>query len=573
MASRENGKWRKYSIGEYVKMADYMSCALLSMGFRKGDKIATISNNRPEWNFADMGATQAGVIHVPIYPTISDDEFTYILRHSDSRLLIVSDKSIYNRLKPVCDSIPEIEGLYTFNMVEGAPHFSELIELGKEKEPEFREKLKKVKDSITPDDTLSITYTSGTTGMPKGVMLTHRNFIENIMGCSRCFTILPEYRVLSFLPLCHVLERMVNYYYQFAGVSIYYAENMGTIAENLRELKIDLFVTVPRLLERVYDKIISKGKGLKGIKKQIFFWAVNLGLRFEPDNKGWWYHARLKIARRLVFKKWQEALGGNLKFIITGGAALQARLARIFWAAGIPVLEGYGLTETSPVVSVNFFERPGNVKFGTVGPVLHNVSAKIAEDGEILVKGGNVMKGYYRDEEQTAAVIDEDGWFHTGDIGLFEEGKFLKITDRKKEMFKNSSGRYIAPQLVENKLKESLFIEQAMVVGENEKFVSALIVPHFEFLHNWCFLHKVDYRDNTELISIPEVIDRFRKEIDEINRSLGQTEQIKRFRLVHQEWSPDTGELSPTLKLRRKVVHEKYKDLISEIYMKGYEKG
>jgi len=569
LASRQKGVWRKYSIEEYANTASYFSYALLATGFQKGDKIATITNNRPEWNITDMGASQAGVIHVPIYPTISDEEFNYILSHSGVRMLIVSDLGIYKKLKSICEKLPSIENIYTFNETDQAPGFGELIKLGREKETDFKERLEKVKESILPDDTLSITYTSGTTGKPKGVMLTHRNFLENIWGCSQCFTLEPHYRVLSFLPLCHVFERMVNYFYHYAGVSIYYAENMGTIADNLKELKIDLFVTVPRLMERVYDKIISKGKGLKGLKKQLFFWAVNLGLKYEVNTTNRWYLFRLKLARRLIFRKWQEALGGNLKFIIAGGASLQVRLARIFWAAGIPVLEGYGLTETSPVVSVNFFERPGNVKFGTVGPVLPNVEAKIAEDGEILVRGDNVMKGYYKDPEQTAAVIDEKGWFHTGDIGVFEEGKFLKITDRKKEMFKTSSGRYIAPQLIENKLKESLFIEQAMVVGENEKFVSALISPHFEFLHNWCFLHNIHYRDNEELLKIPEVTERYQREINEINKSLGQTEQIKRFRLVHEEWAPETGELSPTLKLRRHVIYEKHKEILDKIY--GYK--
>ncbi|MFP4365929.1 MAG: AMP-dependent synthetase/ligase, partial [Bacteroidales bacterium] len=342
----------------------------------------------------------------------------------------------------------------------------------------------------------------------------------------------------------------------------------GTIADNLRELKINLFVTVPRLLERVYDKIIGKGKGLKGIKKMIFFWAVSLGLKYKDTENSWWYNFRLGIARKLIFSKWQQALGGEIRFIMTGGAAIQVRLARIFWAAGIPVLEGYGLTETSPVLAVNYFEEPDNVRFGTVGPPLDNVQIKIAEDGEILARGPNIMKGYYKDPEQTSQVIDKDGWFHTGDIGVMEENKFLKITDRKKEIFKTSSGKYIAPQIIENKLKESLFIDQAMAVGENEKFVSALIVPNFEFLHNWCSIHKINFRDNKELIRLPEVIARYQREISKINEGLGLTEQIKRFRLVHEEWTPKTGELSPTLKLRRNVIYEKYDHLMQDIY--GY---
>ena len=572
LASKQNGEWRRYSIGEYAEMVRYFSCGLLSMGFKKGDKIATISNNRPEWNFADMGMSGVGVVHVPIYPTISDEEFSYILTHSDARMLIVSDKSLYGRLKPISEAIPALEKLYTFNQVEGAPNYNEVIELGRNNIEKYRDEVEKIKEGIKPDDQVSIIYTSGTTGVSKGVMLCHNNIISNVMAVDPRFIITPDFRVLSFLPLCHIYERMVNYMYQFKGVSIYYAESMATIAENLKELKINLFVTVPRLLERVYDKIIGKGKDLKGIKKVIFFWAVELGLKYKDKGNSWWYNFRLKIARKLVFSKWQQALGGEISFIMTGGAAIQVRLTRIFWAAGLRVLEGYGLTETSPVLAVNYFEEPGNVKFGTVGPPLDNVEVKIAEDGEILARGPNIMLGYYKNPELTAEVIDSDGWFHTGDIGIMEEGKFLKITDRKKEIFKTSSGKYIAPQVIENMLKESLFIDQLMVVGENEKFVSALISPNFEFLHNWCSIHNVNFRDNAELIRIPEVMARYQREINELNQKLGVTEQIKRFRLVHEEWSTATGELSPTLKLRRQNVYTKYDHLMREIYGHGGEK-
>ncbi|TVR75269.1 MAG: long-chain fatty acid--CoA ligase [Marinilabiliales bacterium] len=566
LASKTSGEWRRYSIAEYAELARNVSYGLLSLGFKKGDKIATISNNRPEWNFADMGMSAVGAVHVPIYPTISDEEFKYILTHSDARMLIVSDKSLYTRLKPIADSIPEIEKFYTFNEVEGAPNFLELIELGKQNADKYRDELVKVKESIDPGELVSIIYTSGTTGVSKGVMLSHNNIVSNVKTVDPRFNITSDFRVLSFLPLCHIYERMVNYIYQYKGVSIYYAESMATIADNLRELKVNLFVTVPRLLERVYDKIIGKGKDLKGIKKSLFFWAVSLGLKYQDTGNSWWYNFRLKIARKLIFSKWQQALGGKIEFIMTGGAAIQVRLARIFWAAGIPVLEGYGLTETSPVLAVNYFEEPGNVRFGTVGPPVDNTEIRIAEDGEILAKGPGIMLGYYKDPDQTAQAIDKDGWFHTGDIGVMEENKFLKITDRKKEIFKTSSGKYIAPQVIENKIKESLFIDQAMVVGENEKFVSAIIVPNFEFLHNWCSIHKVNYRDNEELIRVPDVMARFQREITEINAKLGVTEQIKRFRLVHEEWTPISGELSPTLKLRRNVVYEKYDHLMQEIY-------
>ncbi|MGF1587219.1 MAG: AMP-dependent synthetase/ligase [Bacteroidales bacterium] len=569
LASKRNGEWKKYSIGEYVEIVRFFSCGLLSMGFKKGDKIASISNNRPEWNFADMGMSGIGVVHVPIYPTISDEEFHYILSHSDAKLLLVSDKSLYERLKPICENIEGLKYLYSFNQIEGAQNYSEIIELGKRNSEKYSEELSLIKESILPEDLVSIIYTSGTTGVSKGVMLSHENIISNVKAVDPKFDITPDYRVLSFLPLCHIYERMVNYIYQFKGVSIYYAENMGTIADNLKELKIDIFVTVPRLLEKVYDKIIGKGKDLKGIKRILFFWAVSLGLQYRDTGNSPWYNFRLAIARKLIFSKWQQALGGNIKFIMTGGAAIQVRLARIFWAAGIPVLEGYGLTETSPVLAVNHFIEPGNVRFGTVGPPIDNVEIRIAEDGEILARGPNVMIGYYKNPDQTAEVIDSEGWFHTGDIGIMVDDKFLKITDRKKEIFKTSSGKYIAPQVIENKLKESLFIDQAMVVGENEKFVSALISPNFEFLHNWCSIHKVNFRDNPELISIPEVLARFQKEVNEINSGLGLTEQIRRFRLVHEEWGPVSGELSPTLKLRRNIVYKKYENILQEIYRRN----
>ena len=566
LASKQNGEWRRYSISEYTEMVSLFSYGLLSMGFKKGDKIATISNNRPEWNFADMGMSSVGVVHVPIYPTISDEEFKYILTHSDARMLIVSDKSLYTRLKPISESISSLEKLYTFNQIEEVPNYNEIIDLGKQNSEKYKEELKTISEGIDPNDMVSIIYTSGTTGVSKGVMLSHDNIISNVRAVDPRFNITSNFRVLSFLPLCHIYERMVNYIYQYKGVSIYYAENMGTIADNLKELKINIFVTVPRLLERVYDKIIGKGKDLKGIKKMIFFWAVSLGLKYQDTGNSWWYNFRLNIARKLIFSKWQQALGGDIRFIMTGGAALQVRLARIFWAANIPVLEGYGLTETSPVLAVNYFEEPDNIRFGTVGRPLDNVEIKIAEDGEILAKGPNIMLGYYKEPEQTSDVIDQDGWFHTGDIGKIVDDKFLKITDRKKEIFKTSSGKYIAPQVIENKLKESLFIDQAMVVGENEKFVSALISPNFEFLHNWCSIHKVNFRDNSELIRIPEVAARYQKEVNKINKTLGATEQIKRFRLVHEEWSPLTGELSPTLKLRRSIIYKKYDHLMQEIF-------
>jgi long-chain acyl-CoA synthetase len=429
-----------------------------------------------------------------------------------------------------------------------------------------------LKKSVKPDDIASIIYTSGTTGLSKGVMLTHHNFLSNVVATSPRLPLIAGDITLSFLPLCHVLERMVNYIFQYTGMTIYYAESMATIGDNIRELKVHAFCAVPRVLETVYNKIIAKGKDLSGIKKHLFFWAVNLGLRYEFNGKnGFFYSIQLKIARKLIFSKWLEALGGEMKLIVSGGAALQPRLARVFWAAGIPVLEGYGLTETSPVISVNHFQKPNSVRFGSVGPILENVQIVIAEDGEILMKGPNLMKGYYKDPELTAEAIDENGWFHTGDIGLIDKDKFLVITDRKKEIFKMSSGKYIAPQVIENKVKESFFIEQAMIVGENEKFVSALISPNFSFLHDWCSRHKIHFENNQALISMPEVISRYQKEINVINKQLGDFEQIKRFRLVEEQWGSQTGELSPTLKLRRKILYDRYQSVLEEIFGKNIE--
>ena len=447
--------------------------------------------------------------------------------------------------------------------------FNEIIEEGKKNEEKYKIELEEIKNSIKPEDLVTIIYTSGTTGDSKGVMLNHINLISNVIETSKAHHLGYGHKAISFLPLCHVLERMLNYHYQYKGISVYYVENMGTVGEVVKEVKPHIFATVPRLLEKIYDNIISKGKSLPWIKKKIFFWAVKLGLKFRLKGNSGFYKFRLKIARKLIFSKWREALGNDMVVIVSGGAALQSRLERIFWAAGIPVIQGYGLTETSPVISVNPL-RIDEIKFETVGPVLQDVKVKIAEDGEILAKGPNLMMGYYKAPELTAEVIDDEGYFHTGDIGIMEDNKYLRITDRKKEIFKLSAGKYIAPQPIENRLKESFFIEQAMVIGENEKFASALISPNFAYLHDWCSLHKIQFRDNAELIEIPEVIERFSREIREISNTLGEHEQIKRFRLVTEEWSPQSGELSPTLKLKRNLLAMHYKDVIADIYSRGY---
>lgn len=566
LAGKENQQWIKYSCKEYVEQATMVSYGLLALGMKKGDKVAMVSNNRPEWNFIDMGISQAGMILVPIYPTISVEEYEYILDDAKPKLIFVSDKGLFEKIKPIVDKAASIESIYSINKVEGAKNWTDVKELGKENTEKFRDELVTIKESIKPGDLVTLIYTSGTTGNPKGVMLSHSNLMSNVIASSVVHPYGPESKSLSFLPLCHIYERMLNYHFQYKGISIYYAENMGTIVNDLKDIKPELFSTVPRLLETVYDKIIGKGKDLSYFKKQIFFWAVNLGMKFKLHGENsWFYKKRLKIADKLIFSKWREALGGNVGIIVSGGAALQPRLATIFWAANIRVLEGYGLTETSPVVAVGNMVTD-EVMFGAVGPLIKDVEVKIAEDGEILCKGPNIMMGYYNKPELTKEVIDEDGWFHTGDIGMMVDDKYLKITDRKKEIFKLSNGKYIAPQVIENKLKESFFIQQLMVIGENEKFASALISPNFEFLHNWCSIHDIKYHDNQELIQIPEVVARYQKEVKEINKNLALHEQIKRSRLVYKEWTPGTGELSPTLKLKRKFIYKEYEHIIKEIF-------
>jgi len=566
VAGKEDGKWHRYSVSEYIEYCNSVSYALLSMGIKKGDKIAIISNNRPEWNFADFGISQIGAVSVPIYPTLNVEEYAYILGHAEPKLIFVSDKNLYEKIRPIIDQTRMISGIYTFDKISGAKNFAGVIALGKEMASNLREELEKAKAAVDPSDLVTIIYTSGTTGFPKGVMLIHSNLVSNFIEQSFIHSLGPEAKFLSFLPLSHIYERTLTYHFQYKGVSIYYAESVGKILDNLKEVKPEVIAIVPRLLERIFDKIISTGKELRGLKKIIFFWAVNLGLRYELNREnGWFYEMKLSLANKLIFKKWKEALGGKLELISSAGAPLQTRLIRIFWAARMHVLEGYGLTETSPVVTINNLTSM-EVMFGTVGPVLKDVQVKIAEDGEILTKGPNLMLGYYKEPELTKEAIDSEGWFHTGDIGTFINGKYLKITDRKKEIFKISSGKYIAPQVIENKLKESMFIDQVMVIGENQKFASALITPDFIFLHNWASIHHISFRDNEELIRNPLVFARYQKEVSDINQNLSDHEKIKRFRLVSDEWTAQTGELSPTLKLKRKVLYEKYDDIISEIF-------
>lgn len=561
-ADKRNGKWATKSTDDVIELAKQFSCGLLSMGIQPGDKIAMISNNRSEWCIADLGMVQIGVINVPVYPTISEEDYAYIFNHAEVKMVIASDEELYQKVQRVFDQVPSLTNVFTFDSVNGAKNWTEIVEAGKANPTDFSE----IKNGIKNTDLATIIYTSGTTGKPKGVMLSHQNLVSNVLSCLDRVPVHNGHTAVSFLPVCHVYERMLLYLYQYLGLSIYFAESIDTIGDDLRDVKPQVFSAVPRLLEKVYDKIIAKGEELSGIKRKLFFWAVDLGQEYDVVGKSGLYHFKLKIARKLIFSKWQAALGGNCLAAVSGSAALQPRLARVFIAAGIPIYEGYGLTETSPVVSVNCFTNDG-LRIGTVGRVVKDVDVKIAEDGEILVKGPNLMMGYYKQPDLTAEVIDSEGWFHTGDIGEFQEGQYLKITDRKKEMFKTSGGKYVAPQVMENKFKESRFIEQIMVVGENQKFPGALIVPSFDFVREWAKRKEIQVSDdNAELIKNERVIQRLQKEVDMFNKNFGNWEQLKRFALCTHEWAVETGELTPTLKLKRKVILAKYSAQMNDIY-------
>lgn len=569
LGGKINGKWYTYSTKEYFKKSHHFAMGLLALGLKKGDKVATITNNRPEWNFVDMGTAMAGVVHVPVYPNISKEEYEYILNHSESVFLITGDKKIYEKLSRVAANIPTIKEIYTFDDINGTKNFTRIIELGESKCNELEKELQKTKEGIKPEDLATLIYTSGTTGVPKGVMLSHKNLVSNFIAHSKLHQLGKDHHVISFLPLCHVYERSVNYHFQYKGMGIYYIGNLAQIVPAINEIKPHIFNSVPRLMEKVYDGFIAKGKELKGVKKSIYFWAVNLTRHFEYNKKyGVLLNLKIKIADKLIYSKWRKALGGNIVYIVSGGASLQPGIAKVFGMAGMYNLEGYGLTETSPVIAVNN-PLTGEMKIGTVGPILEGFEVKIAGDGEILCKGSGLMIGYYKEPELTREVIDDEGWFHTGDIGVMEDDKYLKITDRKKEIFKLSRGKYIAPQLIENRLKASNFIEQVIVIGENEKFASALISPNFPLLHKWCTHQKILFKNNKELIQMPAVINKIRKEVDEINKTLGAHERISRIKLVSEEWTPVTGELSPTLKLRRNIITAKYQHLIDDIYSVG----
>ena len=564
--TKYNGEWKSTSTAEYASSADLMSAAFLNLKIKPQDKIAMISsNNRSEWCIVDVGILQAGAVNVPIYPTISQNDYEYILNHSESKYCFVSDQEVYDKVMAIKKNVKNLIEIYSFDDIPGCKNWTELLTLGENNLNE--EILNKTKDAVKPEALATIIYTSGTTGIPKGVMLSHQNVVSNVLSASKRLPLeIGKSTALSFLPICHIFERVILYIYLYNGIKVYFAESIETIPDDLRDVKPEVMTAVPRLLEKVYDKIYAKGEDLTGIKKKLFYWAVEIGLQFEPyAQNGFWYEIKLKIAKKLILSKWQEALGGNLKLIASGSAALQPRLARVFSAAGMILVEGYGLTETSPVISVNDL-RKGGFRIGSVGKVIDGVTVKIAEDGEILCKGPNVMMGYYKEIEKTKEVMSGD-FFHTGDIGMIDDDGFLKITDRKKEMFKTSGGKYIAPQVIENEMKQSLFIEQIMVIGEGQKMPAALIQPNFDHIKNWFAQNGIAEED--DLVSIcknQSLLDEIQKEIDIHNQRFGKWEQIKKFELTPKMWSVENEFLTPTMKVKRNTLKTYYKDLITKIY-------
>lgn len=562
--TKYNGKWQSISTNEYIKQANAISRGLLRLGVQPNDKIAVIStNNRTEWNVCDIGILQTGAQNVPIYPTISKEDYEYILNHSEATYCFVSDETILEKLNQI-KANTQLKEIFTFDDITDEKSWKEVLKLGEDQSNQ--NEVEERKNVITTNDLATLIYTSGTTGRPKGVMLSHKNIVSNVLSSEkRVPLVYGQGRALSFLPVCHIFERMLLYLYQYCGISIYFAEAIDKLSENAQEVKPHVMTAVPRLYEKIYDKIYAKGADLTGIKKKLFFWAIELGLQYEPYGaNGWWYEKKLNIARKLIFSKWQAALGGELKIMVSGSAALQPRLTRVFTAAGMPVMEGYGLTETSPVIAVNDM-RNGGFKLGTVGRLIDGVEVKIADNGEILVKGPNVMQGYYKDPEKTAEAL-QNGYFHTGDKGELCEDGFLKITGRTKEMFKTSGGKYIIPPLLEGQLKQSRFIEQVMVIGEGEKMAAAFIQPNFEFVREWAIRHNITVGDNKDLVNNPKVIERIQEEVDYANTKFGKWETIKKFELTEEEWSIDGGQLTPTMKMKRNIIKEMYKDLYDKIY-------
>jgi long-chain acyl-CoA synthetase len=560
LSKKEDGEWKSFSSKDIKEIVDTLSMAFLKVGVGAEDKVAIISHNCPEWNFVDFALQQIGAISVPMYPTITPDDYRYIFEHAEVKMIFVGDHDIFQK----ASQAGEHRTIISFKKLKGAVFWEDFLATGVSGDSS---QLETLKEAITSDDLFTIIYTSGTTGKPKGVMLTHNNILSNIISLVYFTTPPPgESRVISFLPLCHIYERTGILLFMYLGYAIYYAESLEKVGENIKEVKPHIFNTVPRLLEKIYDKIVAKGYELKGIKKQLFFWALELGLKYDPSrDQGTWYTMQLTIANKLIFSKWREALGGDIIQINSGASSLQPRLARVFWAAKIKVCEGYGLTETSPVISASLSTVDG-IRIGYVGKILEGIEVKIAEDGEILVKGPNVMLGYYKEPDLTSEVL-KDGWLHTGDIGIIEK-EYLKITDRKKEMFKTSGGKYIAPQLMENKFKESLLIDQLMIVGEDKNYPAALIVPNFEALKEYCRYKDIPYLTDEEMIQKPEIIDKFQKDIDQSNKYFGKWEQVKKFKLLGSSWGIETQELTPTLKLKRKIIHKKFEKEIDQLYAK-----
>ena len=565
LSSKVSKEWKKYSSQDLINNVNNVSHALLALGLTDKDKVAIISNNRPEWNFCDYGCQQANIVTVPIFPTISNTDLQFILNHGEVKAIFISDKAIYAKLIAIEKEIPNVKHIISFNPIEGIMPFSDFLKLGEKNANDAH--LNTIKASILPSNLLTILYTSGTTGTPKGVMITHHNLVSNVISCQGFAPFNSTWRALSFLPLNHVYERMVSTLYLYKGISIYYAEGLETIGDNLKEIKPQVFVSVPRLIERVYEKITATGEKLTGAKRKIFNWSMRIANTYELNNKNSaWYKIQHKIADKLVFSKWREAVGGNLVCIASGGAALNPKLERIFLCANIICLQGYGLTETCVVVSVNRYGED-NIRIGTCGPVIEGVTVKIAEeDGEILVKGPNLMQGYYKNPEATAEVMDSEGWFHTGDVGTFVEGRFLKITDRKKEIFKTSAGKYIAPLMIENKIKECRFVEQSMVVGENQKFASALIVPSFSNFKEYCKDHNITWTNNQEMSAHEELKKLINEHIKIMNKTLAPYEQLKRVAVLSKEWSIEGGELTPKMSLKRKIIKEKNLEAINKIF-------
>lgn len=570
LATKVDGKWKKISTQEYVDMSDQFGRALIEAGLQPGDKVAVAStNNRWEWNILDIGTLQAGCVDVPVYPTISEDDYEYIFNDAGVKLVFVSDEALYEKIIHIKEKVEGLAEIYTFDPVPNAPNWMDFMAMGESNT--HQEVLEQRMKAVKTEDLATLIYTSGTTGRPKGVMLSHQNIASNSLDSfPRIPTKGDNELALSFLPLCHVYERMLIYLYCYACVPIYYAESMDSIGDNIRELQPTIFTAVPRLLEKIYDRIVAKGSELTGIKKKLFFWAIELGEEYELTGKGGMYKLKLAIVRKLIFSKWMEALGGRVKAIASGSAALNPRLIRIFSAAGVNIQEGYGLTETSPVISVNGPDVDQK-RIGTVGRLIRNVEVKIAEDGEILCKGPNVMLGYYNKPEATAEVLSEDGWFHTGDIGEFIDGDFLKITDRKKEIFKTSGGKYIAPQLMETRFKESHFIEQIMVIGEGEKHPAAIVQPDFEFLKSYCKRKGLEYGSEKEVIQNEKIKARIFQDVEAINRHFGKWEQVKKIELSDHAWTVDSGELTPTMKLKRRIVQSLHQDHYERIY--GHKPG